>query len=110
MDKVYQKTRQLIFPPPVPINLKAKIPENAEKLVDLSVTLEQRLLQVHLSEDATNGPDVHASAVARATKEHLWSSVPKRHDLYDCRNVVENVESQDSFEGGGNEHCSVQCS
>jgi hypothetical protein len=35
-------------------------PENAEKLIDLRVALEERLLARHLREDAANAPNVHA--------------------------------------------------
>jgi hypothetical protein len=57
------------------------LPEDAEQLVDLSVTLKERLLQKHLGKDASDGPDVNGSGITRASQQDLGRTIPQRDDL-----------------------------
>ena len=56
-------------------------PEYSEQLVDLRVSVEERLLQNHLCKDARDAPDVDGAGVARRAEQNLGSSIPQSHHL-----------------------------
>jgi hypothetical protein len=56
-------------------------PEDTVELVDLGVAGEERLLGDHLSEDDTDGPDVHRRRVHLLTEQDLGRAVPQRDHL-----------------------------
>ena len=55
--------------------------EDLEKLVDFRIATEQRSSTSHLSEDASDGPDVNSERVALTTKEDFRGTVPESDDL-----------------------------
>ena len=61
--------------------LYLEVPEDAEELVDLRVTREERALGNHLGEDAASAPNVDSDRVLLRTKEDLRSAVPQSDDL-----------------------------
>ncbi len=80
---------------------KWNVPEDAEQLVNLGVTVEQRLLGEHLGKDASNGPDVHGPGVASAAQEDLRGAVPQGDNLqhkttkttdYRCKSTPKKLE------------------
>mmetsp|Transcript_28794 Transcript_28794/g.74912 ORF Transcript_28794/g.74912 Transcript_28794/m.74912 type:complete len:362 (+) Transcript_28794:179-1264(+) len=59
----------------------AELLEYLEDGVDLRVACEERRPCGHLRDDATHAPDVDGHAVACATQQDLWGSVPHGHHL-----------------------------
>ena len=52
-----------------------------EELINLRVSLEERLFVGHLCEDATNGPDVDRTGVLGGAQQDLRGPIPQGHDL-----------------------------
>mmetsp|Transcript_103327 Transcript_103327/g.332856 ORF Transcript_103327/g.332856 Transcript_103327/m.332856 type:complete len:310 (-) Transcript_103327:158-1087(-) len=59
----------------------AELLEHLEDGVDLRIAREERRPCGHLRDDATHAPDVDGHAVACATQQDLWGSVPHGHHL-----------------------------
>lgn len=59
----------------------SKRTEDAEELVNLAIAREERITCQHLSEDATQTPDVDRSGVVSGAQQNLGRSVPQGDDL-----------------------------
>lgn len=55
--------------------------EDLEDLVDLAIAAEERFLFDELSEDTTDGPNIHSQAVLPLSQQNLRSPVPQGLDL-----------------------------
>jgi hypothetical protein len=66
--------------------------EYFEYLIDLTVTLKERLLLDKLGEDASNCPDVDSQAVLPLPKKHFGGSIPQGLNLM-CQSFYRNSKS-----------------
>ena len=56
-------------------------PEDAEDLVDLRITWEQRRAHCHFGKDAADRPHINCRVIVTGAKEHFRCTVPQCHNL-----------------------------
>lgn len=61
---------------------RSKRAEDAEEFVNFTIAREKCVASKHLSEDATQAPNVDRSRVVAGSKQNLGCSVPQGDDLY----------------------------
>jgi len=62
---------------------RSKHAEDAEQLINLTISREERILRQHLGEDATQAPNVDRRGVVARAKQNLRRSVPQGDHLQD---------------------------
>lgn len=58
-----------------------EVPEYTKQLINLRVSLEERVPGGHLWKDTANWPDIYRAGVAGRAQQNFWSSVPQGHNL-----------------------------
>lgn len=58
-----------------------EVPEYTKQLINLRVSLEERVPGSHLWEDTADWPDIYRTGVAGGAQQNFWSSVPQGHNL-----------------------------
>ena len=64
------------------------IPKYSEELINLRVSMEERLFETHLCKDASNAPHIYRAGIARRAQQHLWRPVPQSHNLCTTKHCI----------------------
>lgn len=57
------------------------LPKYSKQLIDLAVTLEERLLRCHFGEYTSDAPDIDCARVTARSEKNLWRSIPQGNNL-----------------------------
>lgn len=71
--------------------------EDAEELVNLAISGEEGVLGQHLSEDATQAPDIDGRRVVTSSKQNLGGTIPQSDDLQVHRNRTKEMREVSSY-------------